>query len=84
MNIKSLLSKITFRGVMRAFVSLLMGIEFGYFALNLYLGKNLEALPHFNQGMWMGIALFFEARAHQLRTQNRNLQNFLDNPGGVQ
>lgn len=84
MNIKSLLSKITFRGFMRAFVSLLMGIKFGYFALNLYLGKNLEALQHFNLGMWMGIALFFEARAHQLLTQNRNLQNFLDNPSEEQ
>lgn len=80
MNIKSLLSKISYRSIVRALIFFLMGIEFGYFVLGIYLGKTIENLPHFNLFMWMGIALFYETQANRLLTQNRNLQEFLDNP----
>lgn len=80
MNIKSLLSKISYRGIVRAIIFFLMGIEFGYFLIGIYLGKTIDNLQHFNLFMWMGIALFFEAQANKLLTQNRNLQAFLDNP----
>ena len=80
MNIKSLLRKITTRAIIRAIIFFLMGIEFGYFLIGIYLGKTIDNLHHFNLFMWMGIALFFEAQANKLLTQNRNLQAFLDGP----
>lgn len=80
MNIKNLLSKITTRAIIRAIIFFLMGIEFGYFLIGIYLGKTIDNLQHFNLFMWMGIALFFETQANKLLTQNRNLQAFLDGP----
>ena len=80
MNIKSLLSKISYRSIFRLVIFFSMGIEFGYFLIGIYLGKTIDNLQHFNLFMWMGIALFFEAQANKLLTQNRNLQAFLDGP----
>ena len=80
MNIKSLLSKISYRSIFRLVIFFSMGIEFGYFLTGIYLGKTIDNLHHFNLFMWMGIALFFEAQANKLLTQNRNLQAFLDGP----
>jgi hypothetical protein len=80
MNIKSLLSKISYRSIFRSVVFFLMGIEFGYFLIGIYLGKTIDNLHHLNLFLWMGIALFFEAQANKLLTQNKNLQEFLDNP----
>lgn len=80
MNIKSLLSKISYRSIFRLVIFFSMGIEFGYFLIGIYLGKTIDNLHHFNLFMWMGIALFFEAQANKLLTQNRNLQSFLDGP----
>ena len=78
MNIKSLLSKISYRSIFRLTVFFLMGIEFGYFLIGIYLGK--PNLNHLSLAIWMGIALFYEDQANNLLTQNRNLQAFLDNP----
>ena len=80
MNIKSLLSKISYRSIFRSIVFFLMGIESGYFLVGIYSGKTIDNLHHLNLFLWMGIALFFEAQANNLLTQNRNLQAFLDNP----
>lgn len=80
MNIKSLLSKISYRSIFRLVIFFLMGINFGYFVLGIYLGKPLENLNHLSLTIWMGIALFFEAQANKLLMQKKNLQEFLDSP----
>jgi hypothetical protein len=77
---KSLLQKIDFRFILRFITIALLGMQIALVIIFFEANQMKEASTAFALATWMTLALFFETKAYNLKTEKKNLEDFLSNP----